>query len=154
MPLPEPSLSAPRFAFLSESEEPKIPANKAASVVEWIAAQQPGLPRPIANAALAKIWLLQVDEFRKSEQLMMASGEHDKDLTTHCFFLLKLISNGKLLLDNAKTMGIAETTPEFTLNDLQATFDSLQTTYFCEYGPKNSDRQNKIIEGLFNGQKS
>lgn len=153
MTLAEASISAKRLAFLSESEEPKISGNKAASVVEWIAAQQPGLPRPIANAALAKIWLLQVDEFRKSEQFMMARDEHDKDLTSHCFLLLKLIGNGKLLLDNAKTMGIAETAPEFTLADLQATFDSLQTTYFCEYGPKNSDKQNKIIEGIFDGQK-
>jgi hypothetical protein len=154
MTLAESSISAKRLAFLSESEEPKISGNKAASVVEWIAAQQPGLPRPIANAALAKIWLLQVDEFRKSEQLMMATGEHDKDLTSHCFLLTKLIGTGKVLLDNARTMGIAETAPEFTLNDLQATFDSLQTTYFCEYGPKNSDKQNRIIEGLFDGQKS
>jgi hypothetical protein len=139
-----------RFEFAQESGELKIPADKAASVVEWTVAH--GVPKPIANAAIAKMWLLHVEEFRKSEQAMIASGDHDKDLASHCFFLLKLIGNGKLLVDNVRTMGIAET--EFTMDDLQATLDSLQTTYFCEHGPKNSDKQNKIIEGLFNGEKS
>jgi|HubBroStandDraft_2_1064218.scaffolds.fasta_scaffold334187_2 hypothetical protein len=155
MPLTTPlEFSGRRSAFTSETDLLRLPADEVNSIFKWMLQQQPTIPKPVSNAAFAKMWLLNVDQFRTEEQEMMASKNHEGDLAGHRFILLKLMAGGEAIINSCKEEGLAETPEGFKVEDLEATLKSLQVTFFCEHGPKNSEKQNQIIEGLFNGEKS
>lgn len=110
------------------------------------AAAQPGVPPEFANALKAAGWLVEVTAFRDVEENFISEG-------THRPYISNLIADGEALVWAAKKNGIAATGSPFffTFEDLEATLDSLHITFRCEYGPKNSEKTNELIERLFDG---
>lgn len=155
MPITAPfEFAGRRSGFPSEPNLLKLPADEVNSIFQWMLQQQPTLPAPIVNATYARIWLLNVGQFRTAEQEMMANKDHEDDLSGHRFMLLRLMHDGEAIINSCKENGMAKTPEGFKIEDLEATLKSLRSTFFCEHGPKNSDKQNQVIEGLFNGEKS
>jgi len=113
------------------------------AIMNW-AATLPQVPPGFANALRAAGWLAEVSAFRDHEEALVSEGSHRP-------YLSDLIAAGEKLLWAAQKRGIpTDNSPFFfTLEDLQATLDSLHTTFRCEYGPQNSEKTNKLIERLF-----
>ena len=148
MTLTHPIESKGRSSFPPESL--KIPADKVKSAIGWMA-EQPDIPITVANAMYATMWLLNVEAFRAKEDEFMLAGKYDECLEDHRATLAILIADGEAVILATKKNGMANTPTNFTIEDIQATLNSLHTTFFCEHGPKNSPKMNKIIEGLFDG---
>ncbi|MGO8766533.1 MAG: hypothetical protein ACLQSR_15520 [Limisphaerales bacterium] len=151
MTLTEPIENPGRFGLGSESL--KIPADKIKSAIQW-AARQPDMPMPVANAMLATMWFLNVDEFRAKEEEFILSGKDEETLPEHRAMLANIIADGETVILGIGQNGMAATPGNFTLDDIKATLNSLRTTFGCEHGPKNSPAMNQSIERLFNGEKS
>lgn len=114
------------------------------------AAAQPGVQPDFANALRAAGWLVEAAAFRDLEERFISEG-------THRPYLSGLIASGEALVWAARKDGMAATASspfKFTLEDVQATLDSLHTTFRCECGPKNSQKTNELIAQLFDGSKS
>jgi len=67
----------------------------------------------------------------------------------HRLALLALITNGEVLVAGSRKNGMVVEPGGVTVDDLQATLNSLYETLHCEHGPKNSEETNRVIEGLF-----
>jgi hypothetical protein len=149
MTLTDPIEAGRRFNFPPEPGQIKIPANEVESALQWMV-QQPNVPRPILNATIATIWLLQVNEFRKSEDELLASGKYDEAeaLQEHRVVLSDLIANGEKVLLSVKKSGMAETPAGITKADLEATLESLHETQRFEHGPKNSPKTDSLVSQL------
>lgn len=150
MTLTEPIETGRRFNFPPEPLQ--IPADQVKSVIERIIQQ---MPQEKANAALAAFWFLNVQAFRSQEEKFMVEGEYEASLPDHRAMLANLIADGEAIVFGIKKFGLGPTDPmKFTVGDLQATLNSLHSTFNCEYGPKNSKRTNQMIKELFDGSES
>jgi hypothetical protein len=141
--------TAPRFT----SEPVKVRLDRFLKMVNSIM-HQPGVPLDVANAVQAAAWLAQVDAFRDLEESLMLLGKYDALLPNHRLHLSELITDGEQIVWAVGKLGMASASGLFTLEDLQATLDSLHTTFRCEHGPKNSQKTNELIAQLFDGAKS
>jgi hypothetical protein len=114
-------------------------------IISWAAAQ-PGVPPNAANALRVAGWFAEATAFREAEERLLSEG-------THRPCLAGLIGAGENLVWAAEKFGMAASgSPPFpTLEDLKATLDSLQTTFRCEHGPKNSEKTNELIGQLLDG---
>jgi hypothetical protein len=150
MVLDRPTETGRRFDFPPESL--KIPADKVKSTTQWMV-QQANIPLPVANAMFASMWFLNVDAFRSMEEDFMLTGKYDDAIHDHRAMLANIIADGEAVILGARKNGMATTPGNFTVDDIQATLNSLHTSFYCEHGPKNSPKMNQIIEGLFDGEK-
>jgi hypothetical protein len=146
-----PTLTETSRRFNIPSEPLKIPTDRIQSAIQQMA-QQERLPFPVVNALYASMWFLNVEAFRGLEEKFINSGEYEQALQDHRAMLANLIADGEALLNGARKNGMAETPENFTIEDIQATVDSLHADFLCEHGEKNSPEVNQIIEGLFNGE--
>jgi hypothetical protein len=142
----EPSIqSNPQAVRVAIASEPLkgITVERFQAIMNWVAAQ-PGVPPDYANALRAAGWLQEVSAFRDLEEALVSEGSHRPCLSA-------LIATGETLVWAGKRHGMAATGSPFlfTLEDVEATLDSLHTTFRCEYGPPNSEKTNKLIERLF-----
>jgi hypothetical protein len=114
------------------------------ALMDWAAAL-PQIPPDFANAFRAASWLAEVGVFRNHEEALVSDGSYRP-------YLFGLIAAGERFVWAANGLGIpTDKLPfPFTLEDLQATLDSLHTTFRCEYGQQNSEKTNKLIQQLFN----
>ena len=149
MTLTEPIETGRRFNFPSEPLQ--IPADQIKSALQWVA-QQASVPIPVANAMFASMWFLNVSAFRAKEEQYMASGEYDKNRPDHRAMLANLIADGETVVLAARKNGMAATPGNFTIEDMQATLNSLHEAFYCEHGEKNSPEMVQMIEGLFDGK--
>jgi hypothetical protein len=111
--------------------------------VQWIV-QQPSTSADVARALQAASWMAEVDVFR----------QHEDALPDHRVLLSDLIARGEAIVCTVNKSGMATPPVNFTLQDLQATLESLHVTFRCEYGPKNSQKTNQLISQLFDGPQS
>src|SRR5437773_1084212 len=132
--------TAPRFT----SEPFTIPRERFQEIVKWFA-EQPNVPPQLANALKAAGWIVEVDTFSEPEEVAMMEGKYEASLPYHRAFLSELIAGGESLVWNIKKNGMAASELKFTLEDVQATLDSLHTIFRCEHGPKNSQETNELI---------
>ncbi len=145
MLLPQVTESRKRFSF--QSEPLTLPADQVQSALAGILSQ---MPKDAANAAMAALWLLQVQAFRTQEEMFMVEGKYETSLADHRAMLTNLIGDGEAIVFGIKKFGMGPTAPmNFTLNDLQATLNSLHSTFDYEHGPKNSEKTNQMIGKLF-----
>lgn len=151
MLLTKPTETGRRFSF--PSEPLKIPSDQVRSTLEWVA-QQPNIPIPVANAMFATMWFLNVDAFREVEEKFILAGKYEETLQDHRAMLSNIIADGETVILAAKKNGMAATPGNFTIEDIQATLNSLYSAFYCEHGPQNPAKINQMIEGLFNGEKS
>lgn len=135
---------------VNRPEQWKIPLNRFRDMVEAIV-RDPSTSPEMANAASASLWLAQVEAFREGEEDLMLSGKYESTLDDHRVFLSDMIANGEAIVVAVRREGMA--LKAFTVDDLQATLDSLHTTFNCEHGPKNSQKTNEFLDRLFNGPK-
>lgn len=131
------------------SDELNIPASRLQKEMEWVGHAKE-IPPGIANANVATVWLLQVDAFREQEEKYLASGEYEVSLPDHRAMLSQIIANGEQVVFAVQESGMVSTPSGFTLNDLKATLNSLQTTFRGEHGRKNSRKTSALIERLLN----
>src|SRR5438876_2352461 len=101
-----------------------IPADRLQKEMEWLTKEE-SVPPQIANAIAATVWLLEVSAFREQEEDFLASGEYEKRLSQHRATLSMLTAKGEHVLLYARKWGMARTPANFTLDDLQATLNSL-----------------------------
>jgi len=113
-------------------------------VLDWL---EEHAPPPVSSAARAKFWLAVVDAFREAEDKLMLEGIHKKRINEHRVSLSALIADGEMILRTVREIGMAQT--GFSIDDLQATLDSLHNTFRREHGPRNSARTNEAISKLF-----
>jgi hypothetical protein len=116
--------------------------------------QQPNVPAHLANAFRAVGFLTETETFREAEEIFMLEGTYESMREDHRSHLAKLIADGEEIVWSIKNNGLAADQLQFTLEDVQATLDSLLTTFRCEYGPKNSQKTNELIGKLFDGSQS
>jgi hypothetical protein len=109
-------------------------------------------PPAIANTVAATIWLMQAELFRDAEDKFLADGEYDQRREKHRVLLSRLIADGEAVVFAAKQHGISSGSAGFTTEDLQATLNSLHTTFRCEHGPANPQKTNELVEMLLNAQ--
>jgi hypothetical protein len=114
---------------------------------------QPGVPAPVANAAQAAAWLMGVEAFRELEAKLIADGSHEKLLQEHRVLLSDIIAEGEKILGAVRKSGMTAEAVKFTVEDMEATLESLHITFRCEHGPKNSQKTNELIAQLFDVQK-
>jgi len=134
------------------SVELKIPVDRLETALNWVMSQ-PGIAPELSNAIVGTLWLMQVDAFRQQEEEGMLSNKYDAMLNDHRPFLADLIANGETLIWAAKKSGMVSPPLKFTIEDLEATLNSLHATFRAEHGPKNSQKTNELIAQLFDGQK-
>jgi hypothetical protein len=103
------------------------------------------------NSINATIWLLLVDAFRTVETEFLSMGTYDQYLEDHRRTLISTIAQGEELVLRIKRGGMVGLPNEPTLEDLQATLNSLHATFRGEYGPHNSEKTNDLINELLNG---
>ena len=145
MPITAPKRSPTRFDI---PKRLNIPADRLQKEMEWFTKEK-SVPRRIANAIAATVWLLEVDAFREQEEEFMESGQYERLLPDHRTTLSWLIAKGEQLVYYARKFGMTPT--PFTVDDLQSTVDSLHTTFRCEYRPQNCQKTNQLIEQALNG---
>src|SRR5437868_2981628 len=131
-----PALPGKTKRFETASERLSIPADRLHKEMEWVAKQEE-IPAQIRNAIAATIWLLEVDTFRKAEEEFMLSGEYESCLQDHRAILSMLIANGEQVAFAVGKEGMISTPAKFTLQDLEATLNSLHTTFRCQHGLHN-----------------
>jgi hypothetical protein len=131
-------------------ERLKIPAGRLLKAMEWFTRDE-SVPPATANAFAATLWLLEVDAFREAEEEFLLSGDYDKSLSDHRVILSTLIAKGETVAFEARRTGLAQT--RFTIEDLQATLNSLHRTFRGEHGPGNPPKTDHLIEQLLNGAK-
>lgn len=107
----------------------------------------------IANALKAAAWLAEVEAFRQREERLMLEGKYEASFPDHRVGLSDLIADGEAIVWAVNKAGMAETPVKFTMEDLRATLESLHIIFRCEHGPKNSQKTNELIPGLFDGKK-
>jgi hypothetical protein len=146
MPATLPKSSGGRFDIQGHLN---IPASRLQQEMAWVG-QTEEISPPIANAISATVWLLQVDAFREQEERFMVSGEYETGLPDHRATLSQVIANGEQVVFAAQKNGMIATPAGFGLKDLQATLNSLYTTFRGEHGPKNPLRTSELIEQLLN----
>lgn len=117
--------------------------------MEWVG-KQAEIPPPGATTIAATIWLLEVDAFRGAEESLLVAGEYDASLPEHRVTLARLIANGEQVVFLARKNGLILTPAGFESDDLQATLNSLHTTFRGQYGPKSTPKTTEIIECLLN----
>lgn len=145
MILTQPTETGRRFSF--PSEPLTLPADQVQSALQGIFSQ---MPKDAANAAMAALWLLQVQSFRIQEEMYMVEEKYETCLANHRAILANLIGDGEAIVFGIKKFGLGQTGPlNFTLDDLRATLNSLHSTFNCEHGPKNSKKTNRMIGKLF-----
>ena len=132
------------------------PGNASSDLVEAVQNWLPTQPVPIevGNALVATFWLARVEGFREEEEKYLLSGEYASKLEDHRVVLTDLIAKGEAIIWGAKKNGMVATPLNFTIEDLQATLESLHRTFRAEHGPKNSRRTDELIAQLFDGSKS
>jgi hypothetical protein len=147
---PKPTLpeTSSRFA----PEPVTIPVERLQAMVRWFT-QQPDVPVGIANALQATAWLAEVEAFRQREERLILDGKYDASLADHRVGLSDLIADGEAVVWAVKKFGMSAAPVKFTVEDLRATLESLHTVFRCEHGPKNSQKTNELIAGLFDGKK-
>jgi hypothetical protein len=150
--LQEAQFAHKRFEFPGEDNGPQISLDEFLRQMEWVAKTK-SIPPQVASAIAATVWLMSVDAFRQNEASFMASGVYEQKLDQHRLKLARIIRDGEEVVFMVSKQGMIETPSKFTLEDLQATLESLYVTFRGEYGPKNSPGTNAIIQGLFDGKK-
>src|SRR5438552_701199 len=141
--------ASPRFG----SQPLKIPKEQFQMILRLIA-QQPDFPPALANAFRAVAFLVEVQTLRELEEAFLLDGSYEKLREDHRSHLAELIAEGEEIVWNSKRNGLAADQLKFTHEDVQATLDSLHTTFRCEHGPKNSQKTNELIGKLFDGSES
>jgi len=106
------------------------------------------IPPPVAVAHDATLWLFGVDEFREGEAGQMREGRYEATLATHRLFLTQIIADGERLMYFARKFGLPKGFSQFSVNDLEATLESLHITFRTQHGPKNHPQRAKAIESL------
>jgi len=79
----------------------------------------------------------------------MADGQYELTLARHIIALTMLIAQGEQILFFARKVGLRPFL-DFTIEDLEATLESLSTTLRCQHGPKNHPTTNESIQKLLN----
>jgi hypothetical protein len=128
-----------------------VPPEKVKRLSDWVSGQS-NVPRNIANTITAVLWLDMVASFRQAEDALLAEGRYEASLPDHRAFLAELIATGESLVLSVRKSGLAKPPTDFTLEDLQATLETLHITFRCQHGPKNSSQTNAGIAKLFDGQ--
>jgi hypothetical protein len=110
-----------------------------------LATNPPENPRDLAAAT----WFAFVDEFHHQEDEALAGGSFESILDEHRFVLSALIKDGEQLVLAAKQGGVR---PEagFTLEDLEATVESLHVVFHAQHRNGNSRAEKDQIDKLFN----
>jgi len=98
--------------------------------------------------------MYEVEAFRDLEDKYLIAGTYANTLQHHRVVLSDLISQGEAIVSTTRTSGLPESFEAFKLEDMEATFESLHTTFRHEHGPKNSEKTNALIARLFDGPKS
>lgn len=135
---------SPRFS--------SVPAEKLQREMKWMETSQE-VPPIVKITTAAVIWMLQVDAFRIKETDLMLNEQYQSSLDEHRYILSQITTNGEKIYLAAKQNKISRFLNNFTIEDIEATIDSLRITFLCEYGEKNSLEVNAGIESLFSGKK-
>jgi hypothetical protein len=146
MPATLPKSSGGRFNL---QERLNIPATRLQQEMAWVG-QTENISAPVANAITATLWLFEVDAFREQEEKFMLAGEYETGLADHRVMLSQIIASGEQVVFAAQKNGMIATPAGFGLEDLQATLNSLYTTFRGEHGPKNPLKTSELIEQLLN----
>jgi hypothetical protein len=135
-------------AAVEAFEQLNLPAGRLRQSLEWIDRKEE-VPPQVAVAMHATIWMVQVDAFRELEDRALASGDYQQSLDEHRAVLSQLIADGEQIVWAAKQHKLARLPTDFTLDDLQATIESLRVTLRCQHGPKNPPRIDQLIGEIF-----
>lgn len=125
-----------------------FPAKRLKQAFAWID-QTKGMPKEVALAKDATLWLTHVDSLRDQEQELLASGGYTAALDEHRVVVSELIADGERIIFRSKKAGISNFPSGFTLSDFEAAVESLRVTLRCQHGPKNSPAVNELISKLF-----
>ena len=127
-----------------------FPADRLKQAFAWLD-QTKGVPKKVAIAKDATIWLTRVDLLREREEELLEKGDYDKALVEHRLLLSSYIAEGERIIYLAKKAGISEFPSHFTLSDFEAAVDSVRLTFRCQHTPENTPAINDLIGKLLNG---
>ena len=113
--------------------------------------QVPEVPPSVAIVVRCVLWLNAVDLFRQDEMKQLEAEAHDSILSGHRAALCDLIADGEVIVLFAKRNGWSESFKEFTLADVEATLESLHTTFNCQYSPRLHPSRAAEVSALFEG---
>jgi len=114
----------------------------------WIE-KSPKIPLQLAVAHDATLWMLLVDAFREQEESLLDEGQFQSALAEHRVKLSDLIARGEQIAFLARNVDLSSVS-NFTLNDLEATLESLHVTFRCQHGPKPHPETSRSIRSLLN----
>jgi hypothetical protein len=148
----EPEILESPINRLEAAAEPSIPAKQLQDAMEWVL--QPEVPAKIRNSFFATMWMLQVNAFREVEDRHLADETYKDNLSDHRRVLSTLITRGEQVVFAVGREGMISgpnaKLNNYSLDDLQATLNSLHVTFRGEYGPHNSHKTNELISQIFN----
>ncbi len=91
------------------------------------------IPEAVGVVLRCVLWLNSVDSFRETELNQLEAGTQETQISGHRAALCGLIVDGEGIVCFAKRIGWPESFKEFTLADVEATLESLHTSFNCQY---------------------
>lgn len=127
-----------------------VPANRLSEAFAWLKA--PEIPVPLVIGVQSSIWFSQVGSFREKEE-SLSKEDYDNTLVDHRAALSKLISGGEDIVFLAKKCDISKLPSGITLEDIEATIESLQITFQSQYRAVKNGKLSELVKSLFNGHR-
>jgi len=127
-----------------------FPTPRFKQALEWMD-KAAGVPKEVALAKDATLWLTHADILRQQEEDLMEKGDYDKALGEHRVILSAMIAEGERILLKAKKAAISQFPSGFTVRDFEAAVDSVRLTFRCQHAPENTPAVKDLVDKLFNG---
>ncbi len=127
-----------------------IPAEKLKQAFAWMD-EAKEIPRDVALAKDATLWLACVDHLREEEEELLEKGSYEGHRPRYRKALATLVADGERIIYSPKAAGIEKFPAGFSLKDFEAAVESVRVTFRCEHAPENTPAVNRLIENLLNG---
>jgi hypothetical protein len=133
--------------FVTSENRAGIPAERLKRAFAWMDDAK-DVPKDVALAKDATLWLASADHFREEEEESIENGSYGRRLGEYRKDLTALIADGERIICSAKEAGIERFPAGFTLDDFEAAVESVRVTFRCEHAPENTPAVNGLIEKL------
>jgi hypothetical protein len=124
-----------------------FPTYRFKQALEWMD-KVAGVPKEVALAKDAALWLTQADILRQQEEELMEKGEYESALGEHRVILSAMIAEGERILLKSKKAGISQFPSGFTLSDFEAAVESVRLAFRCQHAPENTPAVKDLLDQL------
>ncbi len=126
-----------------------FPTYRFKQAFEWMD-RVAGVPKAVALAKDATLWLTQADIFRQQEEALLEKGDYENALGEHRVILSAMIAEGERILLRARKAGISQFPSGVSLSDFEAAVDSVRLSFRCQHAPENTPAVKELVDKLFN----